>query len=308
MPRDVARGPRHAASERGRRPLTRQEPDQRWIQRALGTGGVVAWEFWIDQQETRWYGDPERLHGLPDGGVVPTDLDGYLELVHPEDREMLMRRLREAVAGADRYEVGYRVRPHDGDVRWLRLHGTVIREGDGTVQRLVGTLVEETTEREAERRLARTALRRGFLADVSQYLAGVTSEPEELIDGITHRVAAFLGATCLIRLIGDEAGRLGALVIHGDRPDLFEEAQRLVSRIDVDSALVDSLGEEPRTLRSPSPDGTVLRDVVDPRYRELVDGFAPGPAAVVPLVSEGRLFGILMVVRHESREPFGGAP
>jgi PAS domain S-box-containing protein len=82
---------------------------------------------------------------------------GWLELVHPEDREAMHRHVREdVIAGGKPFAHEYRViRPSDGEVRWVLGFGTVDIDAEGKTISLIGTLHDITDRRRAEHERAR---------------------------------------------------------------------------------------------------------------------------------------------------------
>lgn len=73
---------------------------------------------------------------------------GWLETLHPEDRERAREIWRTAVEGRGAYDLDYRIRRHDGIYRWFRTRGRQWADG-----RWVGTCTEVHESRELERNL-----------------------------------------------------------------------------------------------------------------------------------------------------------
>jgi PAS domain S-box-containing protein len=89
--------------------------------------------------------------------------------VHPEDAG----RVREAVDGATRdrspYSVEFRWRLRNGEWRWIKVRAAFQQLGDGTVLRVVGSIVDISARKENEEQLRRV----GQLLAASQQLAKV---------------------------------------------------------------------------------------------------------------------------------------
>lgn len=104
--------------------------------------------------------------------------DGWLQVVHPDDRERVSEVWREAVADRAAYALEYRLRRHDGAYRWFKAQGRPIRDEQGRIVRWFGisTDIEDQkgTERELveARRIAEEASRAKdqFLAVLSHEL------------------------------------------------------------------------------------------------------------------------------------------
>ncbi|HEX9288694.1 MAG TPA: ATP-binding protein [Anaeromyxobacteraceae bacterium] len=101
----------------------------------------------------------------PDGGVVedsPTwrrftgqSLEtfrgwGWLDALHPEDRERAARTCREAIAAERAYELEYRVRRADGSYMYMLAHGAPVLGSDGRVLEWVAESSDISERKRAE--------------------------------------------------------------------------------------------------------------------------------------------------------------
>jgi PAS domain S-box-containing protein len=77
----------------------------------------------------------------------------WIEAIHPEDREITRRRLREAGEKGQSFETEYRLRRKDGQYRWFLARGTPIRNAQGRIVKWIGTAtdIHDLKEAEAER-------------------------------------------------------------------------------------------------------------------------------------------------------------
>jgi PAS domain S-box-containing protein len=71
---------------------------------------------------------------------------GWLEAIHPEDRERTAAAWQEAVATKKMYEVEYRLRRHDGEYRHVIAHGAPVLLADGSVKEWVGNCTDNHAE------------------------------------------------------------------------------------------------------------------------------------------------------------------
>ncbi|WP_168221614.1 PAS domain S-box protein [Aquisphaera giovannonii] len=99
-----------------------------------------------DYLNSRWVeytGVPEeRHHGL-----------GWLDAVHPEDRDRSRRVWEAYIAGEGEYDVDYRLRRHDGAYRWFKARGHLVRSREGEPVRVLGTTTDVDDHRRVEERL-----------------------------------------------------------------------------------------------------------------------------------------------------------
>jgi PAS domain S-box-containing protein len=112
--------------------------------------------FWISSSEGSdiIYVSPayEDIFGMgPE--TLYADPGAFLQLVHPDDRDVMADLTVRMVV--EPFEVEYRVRRPDGELRWLQTRGFPVRDEHGEVYRVAGV-----TEDITEHKLAEEALRR----------------------------------------------------------------------------------------------------------------------------------------------------
>ncbi|ATB29628.1 sensor protein [Melittangium boletus DSM 14713] len=147
---------------------------------------------------------------------------GWLDAVHPEDRERVARTWGEALAACTPFEQEYRLRGADGAYRHMFARAVPVVEKDGSVREWVGALRDVTRKRLAETELERLLAREQRHAAQLQGLASaalVISEAdsiEHMLKAITEQAREVIGAhqaiTSLV-LEGDWAMARGAVSV-----------------------------------------------------------------------------------------------
>lgn len=113
-----------------------------------------------------WTTDPE--------GLVRTDMPtwraftgasleqiqgwGWLDSLHPDDRQRTAEIWSDAVEHRSLYETEYRLRHHDGEYRDVWVRGVPVLSQDGSLREWVGTCTDVTGRRHAERQILRASL------------------------------------------------------------------------------------------------------------------------------------------------------
>ena len=128
-----------------------EEREER-LQRALGATGVGAWEWSADTQAVALSGGAERLLAGDDGASRD-----FWQAVHPDDRQRIGDMLAAAAREARPCEIECRVGA-PGATRWVTLRGEPLRDADGRVAHLAGSLIDVTQRKAAEGELRRQAL------------------------------------------------------------------------------------------------------------------------------------------------------
>ncbi len=107
----------------------------------------------LDIPSGKWVGSHvlDEIFGI-DGGY-PKDVAGWTGLVVPEQREQMRDYLeRYVVGGRNRFDKEYRiVRRSDGEERWVHGLGELELDGQGTPVRMIGTILDVTERKAAER-------------------------------------------------------------------------------------------------------------------------------------------------------------
>jgi PAS domain S-box-containing protein len=80
------------------------------------------------------------------------DFESAQGFVHPEDREQVRWRKRQILKSEEQYQLTYRIRRPDGEVRWVLDRGQVERDPAGKALRVIGVLVDITDLKASEQR------------------------------------------------------------------------------------------------------------------------------------------------------------
>ncbi|WP_160310538.1 sensor domain-containing protein [Microvirga vignae] len=88
-------------------------------------------------------------------GQVPEEYEGYgwLEAVHPDDREPLTHVWLEALASGQTTQSEFRTRHRNGEYRWVLSRAVPLRKPDGSVREWVGTITDVHEQRQAQEAL-----------------------------------------------------------------------------------------------------------------------------------------------------------
>ncbi len=137
--------------------LERLSESQRALRDAQSRAHVGSWEFFPDRDEAVWTEELFRLYYLdPECDTAPGTVEEFIELVHPDDREAVLRRhdciwnTNDPISSID-----LRTNPQRGRIRWL--DSSIERVPDPRMPcgfHVAGTVLDIT-----DRKVAETALR-----------------------------------------------------------------------------------------------------------------------------------------------------
>jgi PAS domain S-box-containing protein len=112
---------------------------------------------------SHWSRELLRMYGLDLAQEAP-NLEEYLALIHPQDREFMTSLIKKMVVEALGCDVTKRIVRPNGELRYIRCVGTPVVE-DGTLQRIVGTAIDVTEHELLTRELRR---REAYLAEAQR--------------------------------------------------------------------------------------------------------------------------------------------
>ena len=125
---------------------------------------VGSWEWTVGEAGVRWSDEMFRVYGYRPGEVEVT-FDTFVERVHPDDRERVVRAVDRAMETGEDFEFDHRIVRPDGAVRALHARGRVEAGPDGRPARMYGSGQDVTDRRAAEDAALRLATERAALAE-----------------------------------------------------------------------------------------------------------------------------------------------
>ena len=115
-----------------------------------------SWEWDVERDVVRWSDELYRIYGL-DPATFHADYTGFLDRVHPDDRERVDEAVQRAFATAGRFTLEHRIVRPGGEQRLLRATGRAIADESGRTIRMVGIGHDVTDEIDAQEQAAAAA-------------------------------------------------------------------------------------------------------------------------------------------------------
>jgi len=165
------------------------------LDRAMASARVGAWSCNLSDNGLTWTSGVYDLFGLPRGTAL--DRREALDMYTEASREEMERLRTQAIVQGGIFNLDTQIIRPDGEMRWMRIHGEMIRPAGGTplLHGLKQDVTEEKLHAEALRRLAEN--------DALTGLANRASYESRFLDGQrTGSTVASLGALVLFDLDG----------------------------------------------------------------------------------------------------------
>ena len=143
-----------------RRLAKRLEQSNGWLVQAEAAALVGHWRVDLVRWTIQWSDQTYRVHGLEPG--TPVDVDYSVEQYVEEDMAAVRKILAEAVRTGEPFEYQGRIRRTDGEIRYVKSHGSIEKSRGGKAVGIFGTVqdVTETVENARILEAARSAAER----------------------------------------------------------------------------------------------------------------------------------------------------
>ncbi len=291
---------------------------QQRLQLALSAGRFGLWEWDIESGAVTWSDEIYRFYKLSPTSFKP-DLDGFVDLIHPEDRIDVQRALEGALEDGLPYHVIFRGLTSDDEIIWLEGWGQVVRDDHDTPVGMIG-LVQDASNRinadadrarllkkEREARAAAEASRQRmtFLTHAFRVL-GTSLDLDATIDRLLRLIVPHLGDWAVVYLVRE--GQIECVGSHHRDPDKELILESLVTSVDVSYDTPGGVGE---VLRTGTPvlqgqfDDSLLDEVgLDDDQRRQVELVGVESYIIVPLKDSGRTIGTVSFGASVAARPY----
>ena len=119
---------------------------------------VGDWEFDVLTGKITWSEEKFRIFGL-DSALEEPSFAELLEIIHPDDRELFQQAVSCAIAQGVSYEIDFRIRRPNGEVRYIEARGEAVFNDSGQVIQLFGTVLDITERKQREEALQQSEAR-----------------------------------------------------------------------------------------------------------------------------------------------------
>jgi PAS domain S-box-containing protein len=122
------------------------------FQRAMEASQDGVWDWEIITGKTNYSPAYFTMLGYPPNNQLPTHINAWTELIHPDDRQKALNANRECIENrCERFEVEFRMQAQDGSWKWILGKGKAVeRDAQGMATRMVGTHTDITARKQVE--------------------------------------------------------------------------------------------------------------------------------------------------------------
>ncbi|HET7435746.1 MAG TPA: GAF domain-containing protein [Thermoanaerobaculia bacterium] len=226
---------------------------------------------------------------------------GWIDAIHPADRERTAQTWRDAVENRTTYDTTYRLRVADGSYRWFAARGVPVLDEKNEIVEWVGTVIDVHDKKTNDDGLR-------FLAKASDLFAS-SLDYETTLASLAHLAVPEIADWCAVDIVDEESGALRRLAVaHADpeKVTLAEDYRRRYPPNPETDAVFNVIRTgQPQFVREITP--AMLDTIADPEQREILRNLGIVSLMIVPLRARGRVLGAVMFVSSDSGRRFSSA-
>jgi PAS domain S-box-containing protein len=271
-------------------------------QRHRSLVAAISQVVWTADAEGRSTGDVPGWRALTGQTVQEMQGWGWMDAIHPDDRERTVRAWYRAVRTKSLYESEYRVRMRNGSYRHFASRGAPVLDTDGSIVEWFGVCLDIDEEKQVEEQ-------QRFLAEASRIL-GSSLDYESTLASVARLTVPLMADACLVYVVEEdgEVRRLEAAHANPEKEEMLRQMQR--------SYPIQSHEQHPvlNVLRSGQPElipeitDSLLRSVArDEGQLALFRALSPKSLMVVPLIARERILGAINFAVEDGVRRYGPA-
>lgn len=164
------------------------------LELATRAGRVGVWEYVVANNHLYWDEQMFALYKQNSDSFIP-HFETWANSVVDEDRERAVNEIQMALIGEKDFDTEFRIKLHDGSIRYIRALGIVNRDNAGNPIKMIGTNWDFTHQKEAESTLFKqTQMRKIMLEVATQFINIPISHVLETITNALGTIGEFVKA------------------------------------------------------------------------------------------------------------------
>ncbi len=208
---------------------------------------VGSWRWEPANNRVEWSDELYHIYGL-DRATFPATIEGYLDRVHPEDRERVGATVRTALERRSTFQLDERIVRPDGSVRVLETRGKVLAASQGRGVTMIGVCQDVTDARNARFMLEASEAKFATMFQASPVaICVIALDKGVVIDG-NARFYEMLGNVPVGSVLDKSPRELGMWAEPGEMRDIIARLRKQGSVREIPVRYVTREGQERRAL------------------------------------------------------------
>jgi len=222
-----------------------------------------------------------------------------LDMIHPEDRQLLQRALVETLQERQSLNFEFRIVRPEGDLRHIHVRNEIEFNESGQPVRLFGALQDITGRKQAEEELRRYATRMKLLAEISRDSEAVGLDYQNILDTLVRLTALQIGDSSIILLFSDDGQQVFPAAFYHHDPAahaMFKDALLRYPQNCTDNPYFQSLFSG-NSVYIPVVNEAEFRTIFRPEILPVLDTLGVSSFIIAPLRGPNHVIGGLAIIR-----------
>jgi PAS domain S-box-containing protein len=282
------------------RDVTAKRASERVIRRSearyrnLVTAAPAAQAVWILDASGKMLEDSPTWRSFTGQSAEALMAGGWIDAVHPDDREAVHAAWQKARAATAPFETEYRARMTDGTYRWFSARGAPLLDDEGSIIEWVGTAIDIDEQKRASDEIR-------FINEASALLAS-SLDYQTTLATVSRLVVPRFADWCAVDIATDEGTYERLSVAHVD-PRKVALAYELNQRYPPDPAtdpVLQAIRTGEKVLIPQITDEMILAGARDPEHLEVIRSLGLSSFLLLPMTARGRTLGTITFALAES--------
>lgn len=166
--------------------VERIEKNEERFRLAQKAANIGTWDWNIATNELIWADEINEIFGVTKENFNGT-FDSFLSYVHSDDRKYVTDSVEYCLTDNKEYDIEHRINCPNGEMKWVREKGDIIRDFDGKPIRMIGIVQDITRRKKIEDKMTR--LNFNLLHQTAE-LTAVNKELEAFSYSVSHDLRA----------------------------------------------------------------------------------------------------------------------
>lgn len=126
---------------------------QQQLRLAIDAAGLALWEWDVTTDAIHWADNLYERSGM-DRGTELGGFEQFQEMIHPDDRDRVVKAVRQSLKDTTPFRNEFRMRRADGNYRWLLSMARLMFDEDNVATKMIGVELDITDRKNSEMQLS----------------------------------------------------------------------------------------------------------------------------------------------------------